>query len=416
MEKHWKRSFNAIWIAELLAIAGFSTTTPIIPFYFRELGIVDPTALKFWNGITQSASALALAVFAPIWGRVADSYGRKPMLLRAMIGGSVSSALLAFTNAPWQVFALRTIQGCLTGTVSAATVLTATIVPASEAGLRLGLIQTAVYLGSSIGPLAGGLVSDLFGIKTNFYATAALLAAAALIVSRFVREDFAPKPDAKAGGLKRILPDFGVLARTPALVPLLAASFAVQFAAAVVSPILPLIVLEMTGTQSGAASMSGAIQGTAALTGALAAAAFGKLAGRWGYAKNLLLCSVGAALITLPQGFVGDPVVLLVFRAAGGAFLGGMMPSINALISALCDPGSQGSTYGLSSSVSSGGAALGPLVGATVAAALGYHAVFFATGAILLVTALFVFAGIRRHGEESFALGGTRHGGTGEGT
>ena len=121
----WVRSFNALWIAELFAIMGFSTSNPIIPLYLTELGVHDPAALNWWTGAINGISSLALAIFAPMWGALADSYGRKIMLLRAMIGGSIIIGLLAITNSPWQVLLLKTLQGCITGTIAAATVLTA---------------------------------------------------------------------------------------------------------------------------------------------------------------------------------------------------------------------------------------------------------------------------------------------------
>ncbi|HOV65062.1 MAG TPA: MFS transporter, partial [Spirochaetia bacterium] len=80
----WKRNLYAIWIAEFIAIIGFNTSVPIIPFYLQDLGIHDPQKLKIWVGISQALVSVAVAIFAPIWGKVADIYGRKPMLLRAM--------------------------------------------------------------------------------------------------------------------------------------------------------------------------------------------------------------------------------------------------------------------------------------------------------------------------------------------
>ena len=212
--RSWKQSFSALWAAEMLAIAGFSTSNPIIPLYLGELGVTDTAALNWWNGVINIAPAVALALFAPVWGSLADRYGRKLMLLRAMIGGSILMGLLAFTTAPWQVLVIKTLQGCVTGTVAAATVLTASIVPAEEAGYRLGLMQMGVYLGNSAGPLFGGVVTDVAGSRVNFVATAVMLAAAAVVVWRRVDEDFVPSRGRSGSILKDALPDFSVLAAT----------------------------------------------------------------------------------------------------------------------------------------------------------------------------------------------------------
>src|SRR5574344_717539 len=101
--KSWKSNLAAILIAETLAIAAFSTSMPIIPLYLQDSGLTDPDQLKFWTGIIQTLSSLMVAVFAPIWGSLSDSYGRRIMLLRAMVGGVILVFLMPFTTAPWQM-------------------------------------------------------------------------------------------------------------------------------------------------------------------------------------------------------------------------------------------------------------------------------------------------------------------------
>lgn len=385
----WKQSFYVIWFAELIAIAGFNTTTPIIPLFLRDLGITDPGGLNYWNGLSQSASALALALFAPIWGSLADGYGRKRMILRAMFGGAVLISLMALTTEPWQVFALRTLQGCVTGTVAAATVFVASIVPKEEAGYRLGLLQMAIFLGGSIGPLFGGIVADAAGPRVNFLATGAILACSGFLVWRLVDEEFVPAP--RSGSLFRnAIPDLSPAARNPALAALLLVTFAVQFATQIAVPILPLVVLNMAGSVPNVGTQSGLIIGAGSLAAALSAAAIGRISGRVGYGRTLVGCVAGAMFFYVLQGFARTPAGLLYLRIGAGIFLGGTMPSVNALIARLCEPGRQGATYGLSSSVSSAGMALGPAVGAVVATWAGYPFVFFVASGILLSTGLVV--------------------------
>ncbi len=397
--KDWKKSFNALLIAEFLAIAGFATTTPIIPMYFRSQGIVDIAALNFWSGLTQTGGALAMAIFAPIWGSLADNYGRRLMLLRAMFGGALLIGLMALTTEPWQVAVLRTLQGCITGTVAAATVLVASMAPQEELGYRLGLIQMAVYLGSSIGPLFGGVIADSLGLRANFVATSALLIVGGFIVTRFVHEDFAPKPRTNSI-LRNAIPDFSPLFKTPVLASLMAVVFAVQFASSVVMPMLPLFIMQMLGGSAGVSSLSGLIIAAGSISGALAAVAVGKVSGRFGYGRTLLVCMAGATLFYLPQGFVASPWQLLLLRLGSGVFLGGTMPSVNALIASSCERDKQGSTYGLSSSMANMGAALGPAVGATLATVAGYPSVFIATGGILGAVGMGIAVARRNRGGE----------------
>jgi DHA1 family multidrug resistance protein-like MFS transporter len=393
----WNRSYKAIWIAEFIAIAGFATTTPIVPLYFRELGMTDTASLNFWTGLTHTGASLAMAFFAPIWGSLADSYGRKLMLLRAMFGGALLIGLMALATEPWQVAVLRTIQGALTGTVAAANVLTASLVPTAQLGYRLGLMQMAIYLGNSIGPLFGGVVGDAFGYRYNFLATGLILSSAGFIILGFVREDFTPKP--RSGSiLRNAIPDLSPLKQVPVLASLMGVLFLVQFANSVTVPMLPLFIVQLSANAQAVGSMSGLIIAASSMSGALAAGLIGKVSGKVGYAKTLLFCLGGAFLFYLPQGLIQAPWQLLVLRMGSGAFLGGTMPSVNALIATSCAKDRQGATFGLSSSISSMGMAIGPAVGAVVATAAGYRSVFFVTTLALGLVGVLIGKNIRRPG------------------
>ena len=387
--ERWRRSFNALLVAVLFAIIGFSTSNPIIPLYLHELGITDPSALNWWTGAINGLSNLFFALFAPIWGALADSYGRKLMLLRAMIGGSIIMGLLSLTTSPWQVLVLKILQGCITGTVSAATVLTASIVPAQQIGYRLGLLQMAIFMGNSIGPMLGGTIADLAGSRISFLATSVLLVIASYIVMKNVEEDFRPKPKSKSF-LKNAIPDFSVLRSNSVILALIVVVFFIQFANSVAGPIIPLVVLDMTRSIKGAGSLSGLIIGVAAIGGALGSVFAGKITEKASYDKVLLVCIAGAFVFSLPQGFSTQPWHLFALRFFSGFFMGGTMPTANALIAAQAERGKQGSIYGLSSAMSGAGNAAGPAFGALSASLMGYPAVFFATTAILGVLGIMV--------------------------
>ena len=380
---NWKRNLYAIWAAELLAIAGFNTSSPILPFYLQDIGVHNRDLLNFWVGIIQSAASISLAVIAPVWGRVADNHGRKLMLLRAMYGGAGTIALMGFVTAPWQLLVLKTIQGFLTGTVGAATVLVAATVPESEAGYGMGLLQTAVFVGGSIGPMIGGVIADLFGNRFTFFVTAFMLAAAGVIVTFFVQEEFVRPERTRAAFWSSVFPDFGIVFRSNVLLLLILMGFAIQVGNAVVNPILPLYVEQLSTDKSLVATVTGLILGVGAFSSALSAAGVGKVSFRFGYARSVVLCMVGAFVFQIPQAFVANTTQLFLLRLASGFFLGGTLPSVNALIARSTPKSVQGSVYGINTSVGSAGAAIGPIIGAAVAVGLGYSPTFLATAAVL---------------------------------
>ena len=378
----WKATLYAVLAAELLAITGFNTSGPIIPFFLQDLGVHDPVGLNFFTGLINALPAIALAVAAPVWGNLADTIGRKPMLLRAMFGGTVVLVLQGLVTDPWQLLLLRVIQGVITGTVAAATVMVASIAPKEESGSALGLLQMTVFVGASLGPMLGGVISDLFGHRVTFFATSSLLFLAGLVVVRWVKDDFVP-PQVKEKSLKRFLPDFNVLSQSKALWALLAVIAADQVAGSITSPFLPLFIQSLPESRSLVSTTTGLILGLGALSSAVAAASVGKISFRLGYARTLIICMVCASIFTVPQAFVTAPWELLVLRIVSCFFIGGTLPSANALIAQRVQPGKQGSVYGLTSSIASTSNALGPVIGATMAASLGFGSVFLGTAFIL---------------------------------
>ena len=385
--QNWEKSFYAIFAGEVLALIGFTASIPIIPFFIQDLGVSDPARLNIWVGACAAAMAICMFVFSPLWGQMADSYGKRLMLLRAMIGGTVAIGLMSVATHPWQILVLRGMQGALTGTVSAAVVLVATISPRERLGFTLGLLQTGIYVGASVGPAFGGLLSDFFGYRVTFLVTSGFLIAAAVIVMRFVKKDQV-EPTRGVSFVKSIIPDFSPLAHSPGLIVLVLVSGGLQIAMSTVAPILPLFIQSISPQATKVGSMTGLILGGSAVAAALSSAALGRVSYRIGYERLLAFCLAGAVLVFLPQAFVRNPFQLLVLRVIGGALVGGSEPSINAMIALRADKARQGVIFGLNTSMNSAGAAVGPMIGAVASAGFGYAAAFYAGAAVLLASAI----------------------------
>ena len=387
---NWEKSFYAIFAGEILAMIGFTAPIPIVPFFIRDLGVSDTARLNIWVGACATAPAITMFVFAPLWGQLADSRGKRLMLLRALIGGTVVIALTGAATRPWQLLVLRGMQGALTGTVSAATVLVAAISPRERLGYTLGMLQTGIYVGSSVGPAFGGLLADLFGHRVAFLVPAVFLLAAALLVMRYVRED--PVGSVPGGSfVKSVIPDFSPLAHSPGLIVLLLVSGGLQIATSTVAPILPLFIQSISPQATKVGSITGLILGGSAIAAALSSAGLGRVSYKIGYERLLAFCLSGAVLVFLPQAFVHNPVQLLVLRVLGGAMIGGSEPSINAMIAVRADRNRQGMIFGLNTSMNSAGAALGPMIGAISSAGFGYASAFYAGTVVLMASAIGAF-------------------------
>ena len=383
--KSWKSNYTALLIAETLAIMGFGLSMPVIPLFLKyDIGITDSVKLKTWVGAIQSSAAVALALFAPIWGHLADTYSRRAMLLRAMFGGAVIISLMTFARSPWQLLVLRSIQGCLTGTVAAATVLTASITPAAQIAFALGLLQTGIAVGNSLGPLVGGVLSDFIGYRAAFFSTGIMLALAGFVVLKWVEDDVRPAP-VKSTKKISLIPDIKPIASSPLLITLMLVVLGVNAANTVISPMLPLFLMELARNPAEAAyigSSTGIVLGVGAATTAIAAVLMGKFCSRIGYWKTLIFCLSAGAALTIPQAFVRNMYQLIVLRGMSAFFTGGTAPVIDSIIATSTEKEHQGTVYGFSSSVASVGNAVGPMIGSAVAI-LSFRGVFLTTALIL---------------------------------
>lgn len=386
----WQRNLYTLWVAELVAIAGFSVVLPFLPYYVQELGVRELEQVEFWSGLLFASQAITMAIFSPIWGSVADRYGRKLMVERAMFSGAVILGAMGFVRNVQQLLVLRALQGCLTGTIAAATTLVASSIPRQKSGQALGLLQMAIYSGNSAGPLLGGLVADHFGYRAAFVVTGVLLFLAGITVAIFVHEEFEP-PRHEPGSRKY---DFwmGVRAvfRSRELLAVLGIEGMMRLGARIMGPVLPLFVQSLVPGQMRVASLTGLITGLGAATSAVGAVLLGRASDRLGYRKVLWLCAMGMAAMYAPQFFVTTPFQLLIFQAAAGAAMGGGLAAIGALLANLSPEGRQGAVYGLDWSVVSAANGLGPMTGTAVAVGLGLRAPFLFAAGIYGLTALVV--------------------------
>jgi DHA1 family multidrug resistance protein-like MFS transporter len=389
----WKANLAALFIGQTCAMIAFSFVFPFIPLYVRALGVADTASAVRWAGVIGASAAVSMAITQPIWGSLADRYGRRVMVLRSIAAASITLVLMGFARHPSHLLVLRLLQGAFTGTVAASNALVATSVPRERLGYSLGLMQVALFSGTSVGPLIGGLIADRLGYRAACLAAGALMLVSLLLIVTFVHESFTP-PRAD-GPRPSVLANSRQLLAVPGLVLVMGLSFLIQYGNTVVSPILALFIHELANGVN-AASTAGAILAATGVASALAAIAIGRLGDRVGHRKLLPLCLLGAALACIPQAFVRSPGELFALRLVLGLFLGGLMPSANALLAGLVPAHRRGSAFGLGATAVALANAIGPLSGAFMGGALGMRSVFFATAALYLVGLAIVLRRIRQ--------------------
>src|SRR6516165_2444424 len=386
----WQRTLWAMVGIQFIMTAAFSMLSPIMPLFLPELGVGSASAVALWAGILAGTTSFVAAFASPLWGRLADRHGRKLMLLRSSIAVSVFAALMGAATNVWQVFACRALMGVFAGFSSTAIALVASQAPEDRLGYSLGWLSTGQLVGSLVGPLIGGALADVTGsYRIPFYCTAATIAVSTGFVWFGVHERFVATAQARGG--RALISSLIAVARSPGLLALFFVLPMSQLGVRTVQPVVTLFVQELVGARPDLATLSGIAFSVTGVSNVIAAPFLGNRSDVIGYRRVLLICLLGATVTTLPQAFADDYWVFTGQRFAVGLFIGGILPTANALIGRLVPRAERGTVYGITASAMFLGNSMGPLTGGAVAAAFGLRWVFLVTAAVLLANLVWVY-------------------------
>lgn len=384
-QSNWKRTLFITFTAQLISAVGFSSIFPFLPLYVESLGTVTNLSVELLAGLVYSGQALTMAIASPFWGALADRYGRKLMVVRAMFGGMIIMLLMAFARSAEELVLMRTVQGLITGTIGAASALVASVTPRKHTGYAMGLLQVGMGSGFALGPLIGGVVADTIGYYAAFYVTAALLLMAGILVWLGVEEDFVPAESSASGPISFVA-EWRHVMSAPGVKATYGLRFMSQLGRMMIIPIAPLFIQMLFSNQGPVNTFTGLVVGVASATTTVSAVYLGRLGDQVGHRRVLVTCALLAALLYLPQSLVGSGWQLLVLQALVGVCIGGIIPAISALLAGYTQAGEEGAVYGLDNSITSAARAAAPLLGAGVAVWLGLRATF-AVIALVYLTA-----------------------------
>ena len=380
----WERTLYIVFIAQIVNVVGFATIFPFLPLYVNSLDSVFGLSTELLAGLVYAVQGLSMMITAPIWGALADRYGRKLMIARATFGGAITVLLMAFVQTGEGLVVLRLIQGAVTGTVSAANALVAAVVPRERMGYAMGLMQMALWAGVAVGPLIGGVMADAFGYEMAFFVTAALLTIAGFLVWFMVEENFVPETD-ESGHQQGFWEDWKEILSTAGVKPAYFMRFLMGVAQMILIPLAPLFVLSLLPADAPVNFWTGLIVGVGGGASVLTAVYFGKLGDRIGHRPVLLVSVLAAAAFYFLHVFIAEVWHLLVLQILVGAAMGGIIPSLTALLATFTKPGEEGSVYGLDQAIVSGSRFAAPLLGAGLAAAYSIRATMGMTGVLFIV-------------------------------
>jgi MFS family permease len=389
---HWRRNLAVCMFGSFTTIVAMTLLLPFLPLYVEQLGVHDPAAIVQWSGVAFGATFFSAALVAPLWGRLADRYGRKPMLVRASLGMAVAMALIGMAHDVWQLVGLRLLAGFLGGYSSGSTVLVATQTPKERSGWALGTMSSAIMAGSLAGPLIGGALPPLIGIRNTFFGAGAVIFAAFLATTFLIREEKRPPPPKgkkPQGGWASVSDKRPVTA-------MLLTGLLLMFANMSIEPIITVYVAQLVADPDHVTLMAGLVMAAAALGSMLSASHLGKLADRIGAWTVIIGCLAVSALLLVPQAFVAAGWQLVALRFLMGLSLGGLLPCIANVIRHSVPERTVGHMLGYSISAQFAGQVTGPLLGGFVGGHFGMRAVFLGTGVLMAGGALWNWHAQRR--------------------
>lgn len=357
--------------------------------YVQSLGVTERPQVALWSGVLSGTAALSMAVLAPVWGMLADRYGRKPMLVRSMIGGAITVGAMGFVADVWQLELLRIIQGAVTGSQAAAAALVAAGTPSSHVGYALGLISTAVQLGNTFGPALGGFSVGSLGFRGSFAVGGIMLLIGGLMAIFWIDEPAAtvrhPSRSSSNGGLNSLL-------AWPGLRSLLVLQLGTQFVFSASVNLLPIYLQDMQRPVWLTAELASGLSITlTAITAAIGMPFFGPWTDRRGPHGLLLLSLFGSSVVLIVQALVPTVGLFLALRGVLGIWLAGVTATLAVLTRLSAPPGREGAAFGAASSAQGLGWGLGPIVGSAVVALGGIPALYL-VAAFLMLTLIVVAA------------------------
>lgn len=384
----WKRTVYISLVCVFCTAFGVSQLAPILPLYFHDLGVQTPEAMSLWSGLATGATYIIVCLAAPFWGRVADKKGRKITLIRSSFGMALCNILIAFQTTPEGVVLIRLVQGLVSGFYSASITLIASESPIERTGWALGLLASANLAGSLIGPLLGGYIADTVGIRNDFIIIGTLMGLAGVLATIFIHENYVPQPNPEKLSIRKLkeqIPEFN------SIVALCVASFIYAICIMSLQPVISVYIKGIVPSDTeNLAFIAGAVFSAMGIAQLMSSSPLGKLVDKIGPRKVLVVSLIYVGILNIPQAYVSDVYQLAIIRFLQGFGLGGMLPALNTYLSSKTPREFTGQVFSYNQSCLFFGYFLGSVGGASLMAWLGFTTLFWVSGGLFIISALWI--------------------------
>ena len=370
-----------------MGYTGFTLVMPFLPLFIAQLGVSDVGEVAMWTGLSLGVTPGLTALLAPAWGRLGDRFGRKIMVERSLVSFVVLFTAMAFVKHVWQVLAVRAVQGLFAGYGSLSVAMAAESAPRDRMPSAIGAVQTAQRIGPGVGPVIGGLLASLVGLRPAFVATAFFYLIGLVVVHVMYDDRATHAQPADASDTGRVT--FRSVLAFQNFILMMGVIFGLQFVDRSFGPVLPLYVEQAGVASRNVAIVSGALFSIMAFTGALGHHFCGKLLRRY---SSRVVIAAGAAVAAAGAGLFGFSGSFGIMCAAAvllGLGIGAAMTASFSAAGAVIPPAAHGAGFGLLTTASLIGMASSPFIAGFVGGA-SIRIVFFADLTVMALLAAIV--------------------------
>lgn len=380
-----------------LVSAGYTMVIPFLPLYLLSMGVPEES-ITLWTGIVFSICFLIAGIMGPVWGKLADTKGKKQMAVRAGLLLGFSYLFCGLCQNQYHLMAARAFQGFANGFVAAAMAIISMSADERKLGGTLGMAQTALVVGGICGPLLGGALANGIGMRNTFFISAIFLWVVTLSVVLFVREPKGTVPK-QAAEKTSITEDLSFAFGNSRLREILLIMFGLQTTILMIQPVTALYVAQLLGNSGNVELISGIIMSSGGVAGALTTTLWGKFGQKKGYYFAMCVTLLAAGCITMLQSVPRTVVGFGICQFLVGCFVIGVNPSLNAALVKYSPESFRGRVFGLSNTSQQFGNMVGPMASAAVSMASGIWEVYLVAGLVQLLLGLRVYGKHVRKGE-----------------
>lgn len=383
----WKILLAMMVTFALMMSSSYTMLIPFLPIYMQnELGATADN-VSLWSGVTYAITFAISAFVSPIWGKLSDKMGKKPMIIRASFLLAITYFLGGIVRTPFELFFVRAFQGIASGLWPACLVMMSACVPKNKLGISMGLMQSANICGGIIGPLLGGILATAFGMRNSFYVGAVALSLITVTTILFIKEPpVAPEKEinkAQNTSYLSFIKDKNILI-------LLLCVCMTNLVILQIQPIVSLYVQQLSHNSDKAVLLTGFIMSLGGIAGALASPLWGKTGQKVGFYKTITLAFISAGLLMSLQGVPNSLVLFGLMQFLCGLGFSGIFPSANSILVLLTPPSSRGMGFGSLFSAQMIGGALGPVIGGVIVSFMSFNSVYIISGSILFIIGIYL--------------------------